>query len=459
MDMGSDTEAILTAGSKWDIYVAKYTPNGDYLWSFNLGGDKSVAYSSSDIVADKGGNIFICGGSRGWLDFDPSDGKDSVWTGGNMIYLVKYGPDGKYLWANGLGFEDRTRTCHVYTLVVDTADGSVYMSGYTNGQMNFDPSGASVMLGSGPNADMFLAKYSADGDYLWARMFSNSREYRVCRPEALAIDDEGNIILGGNFAGWYYMDPSDELQVMTQYQTEGYMDNDAFLANYDRDGNYRWHLNVGSGYSNYIRSLKFHDGQIFAAGSFMDTVDFDPSEASFILESFEMEMSGYLAVYNPDGSFQKAMGIKGFEGEYSDSQSEFHDMDFDGQGKCYIIGQFAGAIDCDPSEESAEITSTGGLSDYDMVLAQYDLDLNYQWAIHAGGNSQEVGRHTVVTDSGEVLAHGYFDGDCDFDPSDGEKWLFNNGGHDLFMAWYFAFEPVGIETECSTPPKWDAHIS
>lgn len=446
MDMSAEGEALLNANSKNDIFVAKYDPSGNYQWAFNLGGSPYDYHSVQDIATDAEGNVFICGIERDWLDFDPGQEKDSLWTGGNMFYLAKYSKEGEYMWAQVFGYPFSNKNIYAYCLAVDQVDGSVYVSGSFDEALDFDPSdeGTEILVPE-RYVDLFLAKYNNDGEYTWARALSGPEISSLIHPTSLAIDAERNICMGGYFRGTYDMDPSEKTQLMEEHTTESYSGNDAFLASYDKDANYRWHVNVGSGYGNYVRNIKIHQGKIYAVGDFMDTVDFDPSESEYYLASAEMESSGFLSVYNTDGSFYSAMGIRCYPGDIYTNISYINDIAFDNLGKCYVIGTLAGTADFDPSGETAEISSTGGFNDWDMFVAQYDLDLHYQWAIHAGGDEQERGLHGAVTSAGEVVAYGYFDGNCDFDPSDAEKWLFNAGYHDLFLAWYFAFEPESNE--------------
>lgn len=442
LNFESGSQDPMTALSKYDIYVAKYDIVGNYKWSFQLGGDPNYWAYVNDIVTDMDGNIFITGYSDGWIDFDPSEATDSIKEGTeSMLFLAKYNPDGDYLWAHGFGNDDINVSNIGWGLAIDSVDGSVYLLGQINDALDLDPSAETAILSPDRNADMFLAKYSNDGAYQWARLFTYPGEYGVGGPQKVRVDAERNVYICGYHYGLFDMDPSGEVHSIGTSET---YDTNGFLAKYNRDGEYQWSISLGADQQDAVRNLRILDGYLYVVGDFMDTVDFDPSGASFELRSIAMESSGFMAVYDTDGVFQSAMGIAGEQIDFNYSGSQIYDLDMDKHGDIYLIGSFYGSADFDPSEGTAIMGSTGGISDYDMFLAKYDSEINYQWAIHAGGNSQERGYFACASNNGEVIAMGYYDGICDFDPSEGEKWIYNNGGHDIFLAWYQGYSNVGI---------------
>ncbi len=209
---------ILSKGGL-DIFIAKYSSNGAYLWSKGIGG------SSDDwakaVAVDPSGNILITSWSgSGTVDF-----------GGGPVslvaaYLAKYDPNGGYLWAKALG----TNIADGTALDTDSS-GNVIVSGYFTGPCDF---------GGGPissvnSGDAFLAKYSPTGGYLWALRAGGSSAY-------------------GTQVGQVIVDHSDEI-VMTGWTTgagsmggvsfQGLGNNDIFLVKYSATGVARWAKSLG----------------------------------------------------------------------------------------------------------------------------------------------------------------------------------------------------------------------
>ena len=85
---------LLSAGYN-DIFVAKYDPSGNHLWSNRYGdsGDQR-AY---DVVVDAAGNIILTGGFRGVLNFggQPLENTDERLKS----YLAKFSSSGQHLWS------------------------------------------------------------------------------------------------------------------------------------------------------------------------------------------------------------------------------------------------------------------------------------------------------------------------------------------------------------------------
>src|SRR5215213_1574997 len=80
----------LTSNGSSDIFVAKYTGSGTFLWAFKAGGtDRDAGYG---VAVDNADNIYITGYFRNTADFDPSaatvnlvsngdSGSDPGWSG------------------------------------------------------------------------------------------------------------------------------------------------------------------------------------------------------------------------------------------------------------------------------------------------------------------------------------------------------------------------------------------
>ena len=187
-------------------------------------------------------------------------------------------------------------------------DGSVYLLGQINDALDLDPSAETADVLPDRNADMFLAKYSNDGAYQWARLFTYPGEYGVGDKQKVWVDAERNVYICGYHFGLFDMDPPGEVHSIGTSET---YDTNGFLAKYNRDGEYQWSISLGADQQGALRDLRILDGYLYVVGDFMDTVDFDPSGASFELRSIAMESSGFMAVYDTDGVFQSAMGIAG----------------------------------------------------------------------------------------------------------------------------------------------------
>jgi hypothetical protein len=152
--------ANLTNLSSTDVFFAKYTSAGAYVWA------KSIAGSGPDecysIAVDATNNVYITGYIGGSADFDPSAATANLFPSGFDIYMAKYDVNGNYLWAKDFGSSSNSNLG--YAVSID-ASGYLYLAGTFTGTIDFDPTSGVTTLSTNPvgvlyNADIFVAKYT-----------------------------------------------------------------------------------------------------------------------------------------------------------------------------------------------------------------------------------------------------------------------------------------------------------
>ena len=88
-------------------------------------------------------------------------GGDVTSVGLYDAFVVKYDAQGGLLWSKQFGSPDGD---HVLAVAVD-ASRNVWVTGYFNGTVSF----GGAPLTSAGNADIYIAKYAADGTHLWSK--------------------------------------------------------------------------------------------------------------------------------------------------------------------------------------------------------------------------------------------------------------------------------------------------
>src|SRR5690606_7351599 len=75
----------------WDHFVAKYTGNGEHIWSYDAG---DTAYDGGwGIAVDDSANVYTTGVFWGTIDLDPDTGSlELVSEGGRDIFVAKHRP-------------------------------------------------------------------------------------------------------------------------------------------------------------------------------------------------------------------------------------------------------------------------------------------------------------------------------------------------------------------------------
>ncbi|CAN1544865.1 Secretion system C-terminal sorting domain [Flavobacteriaceae bacterium] len=160
-------------------------------------------------------------------------------------------------------------TIYINNSVKDASNNMYYIGIFYN-TADFDPSTNEANLTSIGIYDTFIAKYDAQGNYLWAKNLGGTAGNII----------NGNITIGGNFlyitgsyTGTVDFDPSNNVSNLTSVSNS-----DIFLARYDLNGFYVLSKSIGeTGEISVANDIKFLNNQIVITGSFTGTVDFDPS--------------------------------------------------------------------------------------------------------------------------------------------------------------------------------------
>ncbi len=144
----------------YDIFLCKFDSSGVFQWASTWGGffdDRGYA-----VTIDGSGNAYITGYFYGIVDFDPGTGVDEHSSlGKNDIFLSKFDSNGEFQWAHTLGgyFNDAG-----IEVAID-GRGNAYVTGRFNGTVDFNPGPGVDEHTSNGNYDIFLSKFSTDGNW------------------------------------------------------------------------------------------------------------------------------------------------------------------------------------------------------------------------------------------------------------------------------------------------------
>jgi len=169
-----------------------------------------------------------------------------------------------------------------------------------------------------------------------------------------------------------------------------------------------------------------NSGNIYIAGNFMGTIDFDPSASTATLQAFG-NSDIYLAKYDINGNYIWAKLIGGTSAlDYAKC------IALDNSGNIYMTGSTDGNSDFDPSASVATLST----SVQQMYFAKYDNNGNYVFAkiLQASGGNEGLG--ITVDNAGNIYITGNKTGQTDFDPSGNTVYLNNIGNSDTYLAKY-----------------------
>lgn len=260
----------------------------------------------------------------------------------------------------------------------------------------------------------------------WARSFSGTS---VERGYAIAVDGNGNVYTTGTLGGTADFDPSPT--GTSTLSTAGA--DDIFVSKLDVTGNFVWAKRIGGSSTDQGRALSTDvSGNVYVAGLFSGTVDFDPSPSVFTLSVVTPGANdAFICKLDAAGNFVWAKSFSGIIG--SGGQSRAYSLKIDASGNIYTTGYFTNVVDFDPSSIATTTLSSTG-SSQDIFVSKLDASGNFLWAKKMGSTGIDVGNGITVDASGNVLTTGYFSTNADFDPGAGTMNLTNAGGFDAFVS-------------------------
>lgn len=424
MDPGPGVYNLRTALPyyQYDFFFAKYDPNGNLLWAHKIGGN--VNEEAGGIALDAAGNVYIAGAFYGTVDFDPGPGVNTLFTtsAARDVFFAKYDNNGNFIMAQTFGISLKNETCRDITV---DASGNICLIGEFENTVDFDPGSGTTNLVSAGNKDIYLAKYSTSGTFVFAKRFGT---VTAETGYAIDVDQYNNIYIGGEFSNIVDFDPGAGTANLSA-STYG----SAFYAKYTSAGAYVYAkaiLSSNNGSAEIYDIAVDSRCRIVVTGMCANTTDFDPSAATVNLISAYGIATPFVAGYDSLGAYRYARII------YTSNDGISWAVDVDDAGAAYIGGYFKNTANFNFGSGTYNLVSN---YDDDGFVAKYDLNGTFIYAFNIGGNEKDW-VYTVSTNStgGNITAGGYFNIKVDFDPSINTYVLSGSNSNDLFVSNYTA---------------------
>lgn len=332
---------------------------------------------------------------------------------GGLLLQTAPGYAQEFGWARQLGGPEADVG---YDVAADGA-GNVYVAGYFNGVVDFDPGAGVANLTSGGGDEIFVAKFDSTGSLIWARRMGGADHERA---DDIAIDAGGDVYATGWFAGTADFDPGGGTSNLTATG-----EHSAFVVKLDSSGNFAWAKMLGGAGSSEGAGIAVDaNGNVYSAGTFSGETDFDPGAGVSNLTSAGDD-DGYVSKLDSTGAFVWARLLGGPGNENAAG------LALDAAGNVLTTGAFEATADFDPGAGTANMTSAGAS---DVFVSKLDGAGNFVWARRFGGSASDYGHAVAVDGNGNVHTTGSFAGSVDFDPGGGIVRLISDGSDDAFVS-------------------------
>lgn len=313
-----------------------------------------------------------------------------------------------------------------YSIAVDDS-GFVYVTGSFGAGIapaDFNPFGTPVSLVGSGVRNCFFAKYTANGDCVWAKTLDAYNLSSWSSGASIAVDTAGNVYLAGAF--WGTVDFNTSNQVISYASSSGELD--GFVAKYDNSGNFMWVRSQGGLLVDITNSVALDiTGNVYVTGVFK-SANFESTIGGVLFSAIGGVEDIFITKYDNAGIFQWSNQIGGADRDIATS------ITVDKSGNAYLTGSFKGSVDFDPGPGIINQISLG--TQDAIFFAKYDSFGGYVIAQKLSGSAGSgVGTSIAVDTAGKFYLTGAFSGTIAFDPMGGQIQT-SKGVKDLFYAKY-----------------------
>jgi len=343
----------LTSQGGRDIFIVKLDSNGNFSWANSMG-SSALSENGFSISSDVMNNIYVSGNFENTVDFDPSNGVFNLTSlGGSDMFITKLDSAGNLIWAKS--FESSANNYSWITVDCNQND-VIYLTGRFENSVDFDPGSGVSSLTSLGGTDIFIVKLDSAGNLLWVKseggLSSDHGQY-------INTDKLGNIYITGRFQGTADFDPN----TGTIYKNSNGSD-DMFIQKLDQNGSLIWIKTIGGALSDWIGHACIDTfGNVYLAGAFMDTVDFDPG----------ISISNIISKGGRDIFIQKLDSNGNFiwVNSFGSLDDDLGSIALDDNANIYSTGTYRDTVDFDPNGGVFNLIQTGiNVDSYILKLRQ-----------------------------------------------------------------------------------------
>lgn len=358
------------AGGEYDIFCAKFKTSGAMEWCTYFGGSKKdINYGVALDYSTSNNGIVLFGNSISDSMVTTPGAFQSMLAGKGDILITKFKSNGTLSWSTFMGGANQE---HARQGVVD-AKGDIYLTGTTKSTSNIATPGSAFPSYQGGDGDAYIAKFSKNGNRLWASYIGGNGDDRH---HAICLDGAGNIYLHGS------TESTTGLATAGTHQTTYGGNVDAFISRFDTSGNFYWNTYFGGVGEDRGRGIVADEaGNLYICGFTNSTSGiatgnaFQPSWTPGYNGFGDPLYDGYVAKFTPAGLLVWATYYGGEDNDILNA------VDADQNEKVYSIGKTRSLANM-ATPGSFQPVLGGG---QDGMILKVDTAGTLIWSTYVGG--------------------------------------------------------------------------
>lgn len=344
-------------------------------WGRNDGSDQ-FPNELKALASDDANHVFAFTNFE--MEYD-IDGVPYYSEGGKDLLLYAVNEDGEVEWVSQQGGQDSEYAQEVKC----DSDGNVYIIGKFHSSMVME----GVTYTSNGSFDMFLAKYSNSGSFLWCKILGGPNTESLVSLQL----KYNRIILAGRFYDYTVIDDD------TLFSQSG---TDVFLAKFDLDGNLRHTQTIGGDGVDKVSDMGVDaEGNVYLTGDFYKDINFGGG--------YSFDVGDLLGVYV--AKFDPSLNIVWANQIIGDDLKPGVKLGVAANGSLSMMGVFSSNVYI----ESNHYTSNAGMEE--LYMANFSTDMQLNWAKHFYAESSlglvdvELDREGGSYIAGPYTGNVYFD--------------------------------------------------
>ncbi len=405
-----------------------YFPLSVFSQSFEWGG--RFGGVGEDVVkkmhVDASGNSYVTGYFTDTADFDISADEFNLTSQGFYdAFVQKTNANGELEWAVSVG-----GTMFDYGTGISSDDqGNVYITGYFDETVDFDPGVGEAFLTSQGGGDVFILKLNSAGEFVWAKSIGGTGYEEST---SIGVDELGNVyVLGYIYETMDFNPGPDEFLLSSQGGS------DTFLLKLDSAGDFSNAYTYGGNDLDLALDINVKSSsQIFITGFFGGTTDLDPRPSEVYTISAPSGHAGYAMQIDETGAPVNVAHTQG--GEVT-----VYAITADNANNMYYTGSFSGTVNFDVPSGNSNSTFTSDMA-YNGFVVKVLANGTIAWARHLTSDKPFLPYDIVVGGDGKVYSTGFFEGPADFNPDPSQEFLLTKQSSNPMDAYLLALNSEGM---------------
>jgi len=270
---GEANETILTSTSGFDIFIARYNPNGTLAWAKHAGGGNDYERCNA-ITSLSDDSTVVAGYFYGGVIFGEGEPNETILISSGIydIFIARYNPNGTLAWAKHAGGLSWDEGYGITTL----SDNSTVVTGWFSGTTTFGAGEPSeTVLTSTGNDDIFIARYNPDGSLAWAKRAGGYEDCISGGDRITTLSDNSTVVTGIFYdTVTFGMGESNETTLIDESGN-----GDIFIARYNSVGSLLWAKRAGGAdYNRCSGVTSLSDNRTVMTGYIYGSCIFGPGE-------------------------------------------------------------------------------------------------------------------------------------------------------------------------------------